>query len=199
MRAYARLRRDDRRAQLMELGMRHFLARPYESISMDDVAVEGGVSKGLLYHYFPTKREFYMACLRTAVDELLAVTQPVGELPPGEALRAALDAYLRYVEDHASAYQAVLRGSIGSDPEVAAITDSFREAIYRRIASALPPDPSLLLRLAIRGWIGFVEAISVTWAESRSPSREVLVDLLARELDHLMTQAGEGARLTLPG
>jgi AcrR family transcriptional regulator len=113
-------------------------------------------------------------------------------------LRAALDAYLRYVEDHAAAYQAVLRGSIGSDPEVAAITDGFREAIYRRIASALPPDPPRLLRLAITGWIGFVEAISLAWAESRSPSREALVDLLARELDHLVAEVGDRGRLTLP-
>jgi AcrR family transcriptional regulator len=195
--AYLRLSHDDRRAQLLELGKRHFLARPYESISMDEVAEEARVSKGLLYHYFPTKREFYMACLRSAIDELLAVTQPVADAAPDVTLRGAIDGYLRYVEEHATAYQAVLRGSIGSDPEVSAIADGFREAIYRRIAAALPEPPGPLLGLAIKGWIGFVEAVSLAWAPTRHPPRAVLVDLLAGELAHVL-QASGGAPLTPP-
>jgi len=182
-----RLRPADRRSQLLELGMRHFLIRSYESISLDEVADEAGVSKGLLYHYFPTKRAFYMACLRGAVGELSRVTEPRPGLAPDEQLRAALAGYLAYVEDHAAAYEAVLRGAIGNDPEVAAIADGLRDTMYERIVSALPDrEPAPQLQLAVKGWIGLVEAVSLGWALRRRPRRSLLVDLLAGELQHLL-------------
>jgi AcrR family transcriptional regulator len=192
VRAHHRLTPGVRRVQLLELGKRHFLNRPYEAISLDQVAEEAGVSKGLLYHYFATKREFYMACLREAVAELSAATEPPLDLPPDEQLRAGLDGYLRYVEEHADAWQAVLRGSIGSDPEVAAIADGFRETMFRRILAAAPEasvPPGL--RLAVKGWIGFVEAVSLEWAARRTPVRARLVDLLAGELAHLLDRWSE--------
>jgi AcrR family transcriptional regulator len=186
VKTHSRLRPADRENQLLELGMRHFLARSYEEISLDEVADEAGVSKGLLYHYFPTKRAYYMACLRRAVDELSRVTEPQPGLPPQEQLRVGLTHYLEYVEDNADAFQAVLRGAIGSDPEVAAITDGFRATMYQRIAASLPGAPSRQLELAVKGWIGFVEAVSLDWAGRRRPERAVLVELLSGELAHVL-------------
>jgi AcrR family transcriptional regulator len=190
VRTHSRLRPADRQNQLLELGMRHFLARSYEAINLDEVAEEAGVSKGLLYHYFPTKRAFYMACLRRAVDELSRVTEPEPGLPPQQQLQEALARYLGYVEDHAEAYQAVLRGAIGSDAEVAAITDGFRATMYQRIAASLPAPPSREVELAIKGWIGFVEAVSLDWTGRRRPARSALVGRLADELAHLLRAWG---------
>src|SRR5205823_11378021 len=164
VRTHVRLRPAHRRSQLLELGMRHFLARSYESISLEQVAEEAGVSKGLLYHYFPTKRAFYMACLRHAIEDLSRVTEPRPGLSPQDQLREGLTGYLEYVEDHAAAYQAVLRGAIGSDPEVAAIADGFRATMYERIVAPIPEaELARELRLAVKGWIGFVEAVSLEW------------------------------------
>ena len=192
VKTHSRLRPADRENQLLELGMRHFLARSYEAINLDEVAEEAGVSKGLLYHYFPTKRAFYMACLRRAVDQLSRVTEPEPGLPAPEQLRGGLTRYLEYVEDHAEAYQAVLRGAIGSDPEVAAIADGFRATMYERIAASLPAPPSREAELALKGWIGFVEAVSLDWAGRRQPSRSALVERLAGELPHLLRTWDEG-------
>jgi AcrR family transcriptional regulator len=186
VKTHSRLRPDQRQNQLLELGMRHFLARSYEAISLDEVAEEAGVSKGLLYHYFPTKRAFYMACLRRAVEELRGVTEPAPGLPPADQLRRGLTNYLAYVESHIEPYNAVLRGAIGSDPEVAAIADGFRAAMYSRIAESLPGPPSRKLELAIKGWIGFVEAVSLDWSRRRRPSRALLVELLSEELERLL-------------
>ena len=192
LRAHLRLRPDARRRQLLEFGQRHFLTRPYEAISLDQVAEEAGVSKGLLYHYFATERDYHMACLHAAVAELTRMTEPPPDSLPEQQLRAGLDGYLRYVEENSDAWQAVLRGSIGSDPEVSAIADGFRETMFRRILSAAPEaSPPARLRLAVKGWIGFVEAVSLDWAARRSPSRPVLVELLAAELAHLLESWSE--------
>ena len=183
MKAYARLTSAARQAQLLDLGRRMFLERTYDELSMDDVAEVAGVSKGLLYHYFPSKREFYLAILRSAVEEMLAIIEPDQGLVPAERLRRSLEGYLGYVESHAVSYRAVLRGGVGSDPEVVAIADRFRDAVYERIVESGeigPPGPAL--ELAIRGWIGFVEAASLVWVERREPSREVLADLLIETL-----------------
>lgn len=177
--AYVRLSPDSRKAQLLELGIRLFSERPYDDFSMDDVAAEAGVSKGLLYHYFPSKRHFYMSALRKAVADMTTLTEPDRGLPVEEQLRRGLDVYLAYVEEHAAAYRAVLRGGIGSDPEVAAITEEFRSVTLRRLLRAIGAShPGPKVRVAIRGWIGLVEAASLDWLERRDLTRIELVEML---------------------
>ena len=81
----ARLTLDERRAQLVELGADVFRDRPYDEVSIDDIAAAAGVSKGLLYHYFDGKREFYVAALRHAAEEIEALTEPDEDLAPEAA------------------------------------------------------------------------------------------------------------------
>lgn len=190
MKAYARLTPETRRAQLMEVGRRLFMERSYGDLSMDEVAVLGGVSKGLLYHYFPTKRQFYMAVLNSAVDEMIEIVRPQPGLSPAAQLRAALDGYLAYVHDHATAYRAVLRGGIGSDPEIVAIADRFRDTAYALILTATPAAVTDELALAVRGWIGFVEATSLEWLRTGKPERAPLVELLIETLTAVLQRWG---------
>jgi AcrR family transcriptional regulator len=182
MKAYARLAPETRRALLIDVGRRLFLERPYDDLSMDEVAVLGGVSKGLLYHYFPTKRDFYMAVLSSAVDEMIEIVRPRPGLAPADQLRISLEGYLAYVEEHAAAYRAVLRGGIGSDPRVVAIADRFRDTAYGLILTAAPAPVTDRLALAVRGWIGFVEAVSLEWLRTGKPPRSELVELLIETL-----------------
>src|ERR1044072_7185342 len=98
------MKTDERREQLLRTGVQRLGERPYEQISIGAIAQAAGVSKGLLYHYFPTKKDFVLAVLREAADELSAVTAPDPELSPLEQVDASLDAFLTYVEEHAAAY-----------------------------------------------------------------------------------------------
>ena len=192
--AYVRLRSDDRRARLLELGRRLFSERPYDDFSMDDVAAEAGVSKGLLYHYFPSKRDFYVASLRLSVEEMLELTQTDRSVPVDQQLREGLRAYLEYVGGHQSAYRAVLRGGIGSDAEVAAVAEGFRRAMAERVLDGLglvQPDP--LVRLAVTGWIGMVEAASLEWLDRGQPTLERVVAVLAATLESLVEITGAAA------
>src|SRR5580704_7857927 len=134
----SRLEVDARRAQLVRLGIDLFAARSYDDVSIDELARAAGVSKGLLYHYFPTKRDFYIATVQEASRQLLELTEAPREMPPLERLRASLDAYLDYVDAHAPAYAALMRGGVGSDPEVARVIDDTRATLCDRLLGELP-------------------------------------------------------------
>src|SRR5689334_2503216 len=118
-----RLQLDERRTQLLRLGIRMFAARPYDEISIDDVAEAAGISKGLLYHYFHGKREFYVEAIRASSLHLLQLTEPDPLLPPSARLRAAIDAHLNYIQEHGAVYQTIYSGGITVAPEVGAILE----------------------------------------------------------------------------
>ena len=179
----ARLSTDARREQLVALGVEIFSERPFDEVSIDDIAASAGISKGLLYQYFPSKRDFYVAVVRHSADEMQSVTETDPDLAPLERLSTGLDKYLEYVDTHARGYSTVLRAGIGSDREVAAIVEDVRSAMVTRILDDIPGgDPSPGVRIAVRGWVGFAEAASLEWLERRELSRDELRDLLIQAL-----------------
>jgi AcrR family transcriptional regulator len=189
----ARLSTDARREQLVALGVEMFSERPFDEVSIDDIAAAAGISKGLLYHYFPSKRDFYVAVVRHSAEEMQEITETDPALPPLARLAAGLDRYLEYVETHARGYATVLRAGIGSDPEVAAIVEGVRAAMADRILEDLPlgPPPPAAVRIAVRGWVGFAEAASLDWLERRDLGRDELRDLLIRALTGAVEAAAE--------
>jgi AcrR family transcriptional regulator len=190
----ARLSTDARREQLVALGVEMFSERPFDDVSIDDIAAAAGISKGLLYHYFPSKRDFYVAVVRHSADEMQAITETDPELEPLEALAAGLDRYLEYVATHARGFATVLRAGIGSDPEVAAIVEGVRAAMARRILDDVAAgDPAPAIRIAVRGWVGFAEAASLEWLERGALSREELRELLIRTLTAAVAAASEAS------
>jgi AcrR family transcriptional regulator len=180
----ARLDVEERRRQLVALGLELFSARAYDEVSIDELAAAAGISKGLLYHYFPTKRDFYVATVRAAAAQLLELTDMPSQGDHAERLRSGLDAYLDYVVAHAGSYSALLRSGVGADAEVARIVDQTRETLCARLVEGLPIEArSPKVRLALRGWLGFVEAATLDWLDAkRKVSRESLRDLLGAVL-----------------
>lgn len=187
-----RLGVDERRKRLLVLGLRLFSDRTYDEVSIDEIARAAGISKGLLYHYFPSKRDYYVEVVREAARELLAETEPIGAADL-DGLRRALDAYLDYADRHARAYSMLLRGGVGTDPEVLEIVEQTRQQFVRRCLEAIGvADPPPLLRTAIRGWIGFVEATSLDWLDHHDLRRDDLRELMAAALAQAIV-AGGGA------
>ena len=189
-----RLDLEERRAQLLKLGRRAFAERSYDDVSIDDIARAAGISKGLLYHYFPTKRDLYVAGLRVTSDELVDLATTVSrDMPPIDRLRAGIDSYLDNITSEASAYIALMRGGIGSDPEISEIIEGTRSRLITSIMSdagqtALGASFAQLpvFRLLLRGWIGFVEATSIEWLSKRDCDRvhlrEIFVGMLQATL-----------------
>jgi len=179
-----RLSVDDRRDELLRVGMELFSTRAYDEIWVEEIADRAGVSRGLLYHYFPTKRDFYVAVNRAAAAEVGELTAPARSLPLAEQLRAGIDAYLRYAEARPHGFLTAYRGALAGDAEVRATVEEGRQRQSARILEALESDrePTALLRLAIYGWTAMAQAVTADWLRRRAPRREVVRDLLADAL-----------------
>jgi AcrR family transcriptional regulator len=179
---------DVRRAQLLDLGRDLFGQRPYDEIGIDEIARAGGISKGLLYHYFGSKRGFYVATLEEAARQLLAATLEDPALPPPERAQRSLDTYLDFVSQNAPAFRALLRGGIGTDAEVAAVVDGVRNEFLRRFVTnlGLAESPRPVFDLAARSWIGLVEAASLEWVEKGAVERATLKAFLLETLTQVL-------------
>ena len=187
-----RLDNDQRRAQLLGLAKSAFSDRAYDDVSIDDIAREAKISKGLLYHYFPTKRDLYVAGLREIANDLVtAVTNVPAELAPIDKARAGLDAYLDHITRHNRAYVSLMRGGIGSDPEVAEVVESVRGQMFDTFLKDQPFAPLLAgnprFETAIRGWIGFVEGAVIDWCVQPKLDRVELRELLVAILGSILT------------
>jgi AcrR family transcriptional regulator len=189
-----RLSLDARREQLVRLGTDIFAQRPFEEISIEDIAAAAGVSKGLLYHYFPSKRDFYVEVVRQASAQMERMTATDPELPPRARLERGVEQYLDYVAGHARGYATVLRAGIGADPEVLALVEAARARMGDRILAGMQfvgPEPPAVLRLAVRGWVGFAEAAALDWLEHGGLGREELGALLVRTLRGALRAAAD--------
>jgi AcrR family transcriptional regulator len=190
--AYTRLAVDERRRQLLELGAELFARHGYEELSMARIAREAGISKALLYHYFPSKQAYFSATLEQAAEELAEVTAPDPELPPVEQLSASLDAYLAWVERHMGAYDKLIR-SVGAVPEVRELVERVRGETADRILAGIGAgrEPGPMLRAAVRGWLWFMDGAVLDWIEHRDIDRQRLHGLLLGTLLGAVTASGE--------
>jgi AcrR family transcriptional regulator len=190
--AYTRLDVDERRRRLLELGAELFARHPYDALSMARIAREAGISKALLYHYFPSKQAYFAATLEQAAAELAQATTPDPELPPVEQLAASLDAYLTWIEEHADAYTKLFP-SIGAVPEVRELVDRVRDETAQRIIDGIATggEPGPALRAAVRGWLWFIDGAVLDWLEHRDMDRARLHGLLLGTLLGAVTASGE--------
>jgi AcrR family transcriptional regulator len=194
--AYTRMQVDERRRQLLELGAQLFATHSFGELSMARIAGEAGISKALLYHYFPSKQDLFVATLEQGAQEIARRTEPDPNLPPLEALAASLDAFLAWIEENETAYRKLME-SVGSVPEVQALIDDIRDATSTRILDGLgagdPPPPKM--RAAARGWLWFMDGAILDWLEHRDMSRTELRDFLLGSLAGSLMAGGAGELL----
>lgn len=176
--AYRRMAVDERRRQLLERGAELFTSHSYGELSMSKIAAEVGISKALLYHYFPSKQAYFEATLSAWAEQLRERTEPDPGLPPLEQLRGSLDAFLSLVEENAVAYRNLMRSAAGV-AEIRDLIEAVRQATAQRILDGLygseaPPKA----RTAVSGWLWFMDGACLNWIEHRDLEREELRDLL---------------------
>lgn len=167
--ARRRLSPADRRAELLALGAEVFGKRPYDEVRIDEIAERAGVSRALIYHYFPDKRAFFAAVVKDEADRLYQATniQPPPGLTMFEEIRTGVLAYMAYHQQNPEAAWAAYVGLGRSDPVLLGIDDEARnrqmEHILSRIAaivqtteaSALDPDVERDLKVILHGWLAF--------------------------------------------
>lgn len=189
--AYQRLEVDERRAQLLELGARVFTEHEYDELSMARIAREAGISKALLYHYFPSKQAYFAATLERVAADLGALTATDPGAPPGEALGRALDAFLAWIAEHDAAYLKVMRSSTGH-AEVRELIEGVRAATAARLLDGLTggADAPAAVRAAVSGWLWFMDGVCQDWLERGDLTRDEVRGLLLGTLAGAITAAG---------
>ncbi|MPY52746.1 TetR/AcrR family transcriptional regulator [Streptomyces acidicola] len=193
--AYRRLSVEQRRSQLLKAALELFAHRAPEEVSLDDVAEAAGVSRPLVYRYFPGgKQQLYEAALRSAAEELEQCFDEPAEGPLTQRLSHALDRYLAFVDEHDAGFSALLRGgSVVETSRTTAIVDGVRRAAAEHVLGHLRvTEPGARLRMTVRMWIGSVEAASLIWLdEGKEPPVDELRDWLVEQfVACLVTTAG---------
>ena len=176
-----RLDPDARREQIVQAGLTLLQDTPFDQVSAVDVARVAGVSKGLVFHYFPTTSDLHAALLRAVTSELLVLVDQRPDLDYEGRLAAGLDAFVSYIENQPSVYVAMTRGA-GSDPALQAVFEDTRNAIVELILNVLglADDPPAGLRIMLRGWIAMVEEATLHWLPEQAVPRERLIAFLVR-------------------
>lgn len=178
-----RLNPDERRAQLIALGVGALAAGPLEALTIESLAAAAGVSRGLVIHYFDTKDGLHRAVVRTACDAMLHATQPDEELEPLDRLHDTLTRLVRFVRDHRLTFHALVRGAASGDPEVRELVEEIRTVqtgwLIRAFLELGTPD-SERLRIALRSWVAFAEQTLVDGALHSELSSEEIVLFLDR-------------------
>jgi len=188
--AYTRLQVDERRRQLLARATQLFATHGYDELSMAKIAREAGVSKPLLYHYFPNKRELFEAALAQAAEEHLARVQSDPDAPPAQQLTASLEAFLTWIDEHRGAYEKLMRSA--GIPEVRELIDRVREETAQRILAGLSPDgpPPPKVRAAVRGWLWYMDGVCLDWVREQDLQRDEVHGLLLGSLLGALTAAG---------
>ncbi|UAJ78502.1 TetR/AcrR family transcriptional regulator [Leifsonia sp. ZF2019] len=191
-----RLTPDERRAQLVALGITLLAEEPLDALTIDILSERAGVSRALLFHYFGSKQGLHREVVRTARDSMLHATEPVPELPPLERLRDTLERIVRFVREHRGTFYSLVRGVASGDSEVRAVVEEAREEQAGRVVAAflelgVPDTP--LLRIALRSWVAFAEEALVESALGTDLSSDEIVGFLER------SARGVVAAIPVPG
>jgi AcrR family transcriptional regulator len=191
-----RLASDTRREQLLRAGVELLRIRTPDELSVNDVARSAGISRGLLYHYFPDRDAFLVAVLERASEDLRQALRGEPQLGRRERIEAGIDAFITFAEAHAAGFRALLTGAV-TNRKVAALIERTRERdldAFVAAVAATTADPqaarrSNVLRAALHAHMHFMEGAIVRWLAHREITREQLRELILRALDATLEAA----------
>ncbi|WP_055692091.1 TetR/AcrR family transcriptional regulator [Streptomyces prasinus] len=182
---------EERRQQLIGVALELFSRRSPDDVSIDEIASAAGISRPLVYHYFPGKLSLYEAALSRAADDLASRFVEPREGPLGARLVRVMGRYFDFVDEHGPGFSALMRGgpAVGSSTTNALI-DSVRQAAYEQILSHMGAvDPPARLELVVRSWISLAESTALLWLDGRRIPRAGLETQLVQDFAALCAVA----------
>ncbi|MFJ8232205.1 TetR/AcrR family transcriptional regulator [Streptomyces sp. NPDC094448] len=167
---------EERRQQLIGVALELFSARSPDEVSIDEIAAAAGISRPLVYHYFPGKQSLYEAALRRAADDLALRFREPPEGPLGARLLRVMRRYFDFVDEHGPGFSALMRGGPAAGSTTTnAMIDEVRQAAYEQILAHLRiGEPPVRLALVIRSWVSLAESTALQWLDGRRIPRAEL-------------------------
>lgn len=183
---------EERRQQLIGVALELFSRRSPDEVSIDEIASAAGISRPLVYHYFPGKLSLYEAALKRAAEDLASRFAEPHEGPLGTRLRRVMARFFDFVDEHGPGFSALMRGgpAVGSSATNALI-DSVRQAAYDQMLAHMgvgDPVPARL-ELVVRSWISLVESTALIWLDGRRIPRAELETQLVQDFAALAAVA----------
>jgi AcrR family transcriptional regulator len=188
-----RLPPEQRRAQLARAALAVAAEQGHAGLSLDDVAERAGVTRNLLYHYFPRGRlDVFLAALELAGDELTGDFVVDPQQPLGERLAANTERAIDHAERASDAWLVWRLARSAAEPEIHALRDRYRDEIVTGIAlnHLGTPDPPPRARVALRAYLDFHQTALDEWRDS-DLDRATLLALLERTLVATVAAARE--------
>ncbi len=182
---------DERRDQILRVAGRLFGRRPYSEVSISDITSEAGIARGLLHHYFGSKRELYLEVVRAAARAPLG-SEPIEHMGTTQAWTTAVDSFLAAIELNPSRWlNSATAGGAERDDEVAAILDEAREILADQTLQAIglghrSAEPAV--RAFTRAWGGFVQELTVEWVGRERVDRDRVRRVMLATLPILVEQ-----------
>jgi AcrR family transcriptional regulator len=180
-----RLKPQQRRDHLLDIAAAMFADKPYEDVFVEDIAARARVSRATLYHYYPSKRDLYVAIFERASSRFLARVSPDPKLPLAQQLAAGLEAHIQSFVDHPFEAVAINRGALSDDPAIQAIISEELNVVGQRLVDELVTQGHLrdVTEIAVEGWLAFVRAACVKWIQSPNISRADLTEMCLHAFD----------------
>ena len=184
-----RMSPQERRRQLVGIGLRKFVERPVHDLSLDEVAAEAGVSRGLLFHYFPSKTEYHRAVVEAAWRRVGRNVAPDPDAVGSAAVRQVVERFLSQVERRRDTYVALVLGQAPIAPGLA--VGGLREQLAALVLGAA--DLPAAAMPAAHGWVAYLEDRALQWSAlpegARQAEREALAEHCTRALTLLTDPA----------
>jgi len=186
-----RLSQDERRRQLLGIGLRMLVEKPIQDLSLDAVAAEAGISRGLLFHYFPTKTDYYDAVVGAALRRVLRNVAPDQDVTADEALRQFVERFYAQIQRRREFYVALVFGSgsisVGGDR-----IESHRMTVARKVSEAIGAGDEAVP--VVHGWTAYVEDRALLWSGVPASRRTPLEDEVAHGCRALQALLAVGSR-----
>lgn len=176
---------DDRRRQLLSIGLTKLMDKPIQDLSLDEVATEAGISRGLLFHYFPTKTDYYIACIEAAGRRIRRNTAPQDADPPEQQLATMVRLMIEQIDRRRAFFLSLVHG--GHDTRVTDVFASVRSTNTERVLATLGlPETA---RDIVHAWWAYVEDRALTWSARPTADRDTDIAVLTDQCCALLPAA----------
>lgn len=178
-------RRDSvRRQQILDTALALFSNEAYEDVSVDDVCDRAGVAHGLISYYFGSKRKLFAAAVHQAWKELVDYERPTEEeKTPSERIYGFITRHFRYVAEHPNRFTTLMQTGHADREVYEIIVDARNQALSEiQLSLGCPINPPAPLRAALRGWMGYLDNMTLDWAFHRDLDLDFVTNLCIQAL-----------------
>jgi AcrR family transcriptional regulator len=172
-----RLRRAERREQLLAAATQAFARAGFAATSLDDIAAEAGISRVLLYRHFESKTDLYRAVLDRAIARL------TGAVGIRDFTYASIDALLGAAAEDPDGFRLLFHHA-AREPEFRQQMDRFHRgmvATARRELARIIPDRAWVQWAAQLAPVVAIEAV-MAWLDAGRPDPDQAADRVRQAL-----------------